>query len=165
MSLCYIGIDPGKTGAVAVLDVDLVAVRVIRPEYSARVYAETLREILNEFGPCVAALELTQGFPGQGMSSCHEYGRGAGWWEGALATLGMPCRLVSPNVWHKDVFDSRCAIKGKKRAAALKARSIEQARRQWPAIAICKSDDGIADALHIAHWCHMHTQPGQASEA
>jgi len=138
-----LGVDCGKTGALAILDAagDLVAV-VDMPDATCSALGAHVRDILVEHRPTVAWVELTQAFPGQGRSSAHNYGRDAGVVLGALGAWDVPVHLVTPATW--------------KRAAGLgrdKAASRQAATTLWPAWSASFArvrDDGRAEAALIA---------------
>ncbi|QHS08996.1 hypothetical protein [Sinimarinibacterium sp. NLF-5-8] len=158
-SCCYIGIDPGAKGGLAMLDTHGGALFADgRCSTSAISVADALRSALavaseNE-STVIAAIEKTAARPGQGVASMHQFGRNAGWWEGALAALQVPYSIVTPQRWQKLVLDSASG-------ATTKQRSVAQAQRFWPTLALRKTDDGLADALHIARWCLLANSPPQ----
>ena len=141
--MIVVGVDCGKTGALAILDDagDLVAV-VDMPDATCSALGAHVRDILVEYRPTVAWVELTQAFPGQGRTSAHNYGRDAGTILGALGAWDVPVHLVSPAVW--------------KRAAGLgrdKAASRQAATALWPSWSSSFArvrDDGRAEAALIA---------------
>jgi crossover junction endodeoxyribonuclease RuvC len=144
----YLGIDPGQNGALAALREDFSVAGLHRPEASPSAYAALLRS----FGePCMAAVEKSTAWPGQGVVSMHRYGIVSGWWEGALAALSIPYLVVAPRRWQATVYDSRLA------SAPPKQRSLELARRLWPSLTLGRKDDALADALLIARWCRMQS--------
>lgn len=156
--LIYIGIDPGAKGAVVCLSDDVDPLLLLSPAPSAVDYVGALRECLalsvSRHAHCIAALEKTSARPGQGVVSMHQFGRNAGWWEGALAALSIPYLLAAPRRWQPAVLDSG--------GDPPKIRSLAMARRLWPHLTLGKNDDGLADALHLARWCRLqHRAPDQ----
>lgn len=104
----FIGIDPGLTGAVAVLDVDgrLVHVESMPTLRQGGVVgryidAVALSGALAPFKSACAFLEAVNSRPGQGVASMFSFGRSMGIAEGVCAALGMDTRLVRPEVWKK----------------------------------------------------------------
>lgn len=154
----YLGIDPGKSGALALLDnnASVLSFARTRDLRDATAYAHAVGDMVARHGSItMAALELTSARPGQGVSSMHEYGRIAGWWEGVLCAFAIPYVLVAPQRWQKAVLDSRGA-------KDTKTHALESARRMFPEFAgqIAQRDDGLADALHLARFAsltHRHT--------
>ncbi|MDA8120279.1 RuvC family protein [Acidiferrobacter thiooxydans] len=99
-------------------------------------------------------LERTQAMSGNGVVAMHSYGRQAGTWEGILVTLGVP--LIQPyrRVWQALVSAPGC------RRGVTKKRSIASAKRLF-GVTLKKSQDGIADALHMALWAlHVYATGG-----
>jgi hypothetical protein len=108
----HIGIDPGLSGAVAVLAADgnLVALcdtpvltlsisRGSRQEYDVPGLCTLLAPYA---GPQSHVLiEEAQSMPGQGVRSTWTTGYGYGLWIGVLAALQMPYTPVRPVVWKK----------------------------------------------------------------
>ena len=158
MLIC--GIDPGKSGAVAIIDTGSVAsCRVMRVAVTPTIkVGKTKRDY-----DCVAMAELLSGEPkidfclierqqafrGQGVSSMFSLGVGYGMWLGILGALRIPHETVSPRVWTK-------AMVGGGRDG--KASNILACRRLFPEQTLLATDrsrkehDGLADALLIAEY-------------
>lgn len=138
----FIGIDPGKSGAMAAISRDgSVVFDFEDPQGIA-----FLR--LNRHEVALAALEKVSAMPKQGVASSFNFGANFGIWQGRLEALAIPFVFVTPQKWQKTVFDS--ARKGDR-----KAMSLDLARRLFPAMAEelkRKKDDGRADALLIAEY-------------
>lgn len=73
--MIYIGIDPGKKGALAVIDTEAPA-PVIAVPFSERGYLAELRGI--DPGKSIVALEKVAAMPGQGVTSMFNFGCGFG---------------------------------------------------------------------------------------
>jgi crossover junction endodeoxyribonuclease RuvC len=97
----YIGIDPGKQGAVAVLSEDgfpmLYDCPLVGKELDVVSMATLLRPYC-ELG-AVAILEKVGARPGQGVVSMFSFGVGYGMWRGILAAFGARVHLVAPQTW------------------------------------------------------------------
>jgi len=150
-----IGIDPGKSGAVAFLNdrlIDVVSCPIIpgkksRKEYDERGMADVFIQRL-DFDPkneTRAFMEKAQAMPKQGVSSMFNYGTGYGIWIGILAALGIPYELVTPRRWKKDMLAD---LPGDDQ----KARSVIAANRLFPHCRYKKKDHNKAEALLIAEW-------------
>jgi len=144
-----VGIDPGVSGAVAVVsgrevvchDMPTIEIRGKR-----HVCPVGLRQILWLILDNVDAvvLEHVQGVQGTGATSAFSFGRSFGLVEGVVAGLSLPLVLVRPQVWTKDLSVSR--DKGAHRQAAINL---------WPGHASLFArvkDDGRADAALLCHW-------------
>ena len=144
--MIYIGIDPGKSGALAVLYDDWggnVVVRVIK--FDSREYAQTLRDLSGQ--RVKACLEHVGAMPGQGVTSMFNFGQNFGYIKGLLEAFQIPYELVRPQKWKKTF-----GITGDKNS------SIEVCKRLFPFAQLrrtdrCrKDDDGKAEALLMAEY-------------
>ena len=148
-----IGIDPGLTGGVAVLDADRIlqgladtptlTVKVQRG--TRQVYdAPGLVELLRPYAGLHShvTIEEAQPMPGQGTWSTFITGYGMGIWVGILATLELPYTCVRPSVWKRSL-----ALGKDKEASRLRAMQLfpdADLRR--------KKDHGRAEALLLAYY-------------
>ena len=138
----WVGIDPGASGAVAVLYEDGYAIA----EDFGDMSSQTLRHWNESFNVHLCAIEQVGAMPGQGVTSMFNFGANLGWWRGVLDTLRIPYVLVRPQRWGKD-----CCVPPKKDKADKP--SLEVARRMFPHVDLSrKKDHGKADALLLAHW-------------
>jgi crossover junction endodeoxyribonuclease RuvC len=155
-----IGIDPGKSGAVAVIDqqshsvifkqiVPTIKVGKSKQEYDL----QGMREILlsnSDDTDAKVFIERQQARPGQGVSSMFTTGKGYGMWLGLCAGLQIPIEVVSPLSWTKEVLRG---VPGEG-----KGRNILGAKRLFPSVDLRKSErsrvphDGICDAILIAEY-------------
>lgn len=151
----FIGIDPGLTGAVAILwpdghaeVMDTPTTRVARgSDYLAASMADIVMSvIITEPRGVAAALEQGMAMPKQGLTSTFKTGRGVGLWEGILAGLGVAYELVPSQRWKRGLG---LPVGSDKSASRL------YAQRLFPAIAerfARVKDDGRAEAALIAEW-------------
>lgn len=145
------GIDPGATGALALLDPEgqLAAVHDM-PYLDGAVSAPLLTGLLRDQEAIYAAwVERAQAMPRQGIASTFRYGTGYGVILGVLGALHVPTTTVRPVEWKRSAGLS--ADKG-----ASRRRAIEL----WPAQAELFArvkDDGRAEAALIARhgWLAM----------
>lgn len=170
--MLYIGIDPGFTGAVAVIDTDFDMVSFwdtptaqvktaprrktvqdvlenrkpkhgVKQEYLPSQMAVILRDLKD--ANCHVWLEKVGAMPGQGVTSMFRFGVGFGLWQGIIAALELPMTLVTPQAWKKEIM---VAVSDKD-ATRIKAQSL------YPS---CVKDlcmikhQGRADALMIAEY-------------
>lgn len=149
-----IGIDPGQTGAVAIL-VHGICVNVFdtpteqvkkgkgtKTEYLPAQMADILR--LHAKGShCF--IEKVGAMPGQGVTSMFGFGKGFGLWLGILAALQIPYTLVTPQAWKKDIMQGL----GDKDAARGRAQQLHPEASDWISR---KKDIGRADALLVAEY-------------
>lgn len=163
-----IGIDPGQTGALAVLADGQWAEFVDMPvmpraggsgmHVNGAALAAALREILaiHPGAYTLAVLEEVGAMPKQGVTSTFRFGEGLGVIRGVLGALGIPFLMVRPDRWKKSLRLTGLA-KDSARTHAIQlfpAAAAELTR---------KKDCGRADALLIAHWAHLTEQIGEAA--
>jgi crossover junction endodeoxyribonuclease RuvC len=149
----FLGIDPGASGAIAVLREDGVLVAVIDmpvvelkvgKAMKRRVSPELLAHEMSLYAGSVVFLEQVSAMPGQGVSSMFAFGESYGIVKGVLAALGMSINLVTPNTWKKAMGLN--AGKDGSRAKAI---------QMWPShVGDFKrvKDDGRAEACLIAEF-------------
>lgn len=145
-----IGIDPGNTGAIALLDgdsfVDVIDMPLMANGKKQQVNAVELAKICSDFvarGAHSAIVERVGAMPGQGVSSMFNFGMGFGAIQGVLSALQIPYRLVTPQKWKK-----AAGLVGKEKD---NARTLAQ--QLYPAAPLGrKKDIGRADAILIARF-------------
>lgn len=135
-----LGIDPGETGAIAILH---------NSQYEFDVYdmppnPADLAELIGTLGDIdMAYLEKAQAMPNQGVSSMFNYGVGYGTIIGILAARSIPYTLITPAVWKRAL-----GLTGKPKDA-----SRALARSWFPHAPLSRvKDHGRAEALLIAEW-------------
>lgn len=149
MKIC--GIDPGASGAIAILDMEKGYLSVIdMPTHQIERNGKTKNEIsaqlvarhLEELQPDHVWLERVGAMPGQGVSSMFQFGRSVGTIEGIIAALRLPISYVTPQKWQK-ASGMRVGKDG----------SRQRAQELFPAFAQHFSrvkDNGRSDAALIA---------------
>ena len=138
----YIGIDPGKTGAVAILDDKGNYINVL--DFGQ----EELMSTLIDYAPVVkfAYLEKVHSMPGQGVVSTFSFGENFGWWQGVLGSLGIPYTTIRPQDWMKKY--------SLQKSSAYDKPGLEVARKLFPEAPLhLKKHHNRADALLIARAC------------
>lgn len=139
----WIGIDPGKSGAIALITRDGQLVTDWPGDAAGA--AELLLTWRLEYNVELVALERVGSMPGQGVKSMFSFGENFGTWQGILAALGIPYVMPRPQEWQKGLV-----IAGDGDA---KARSLAVARRLFPDAELDrKKDHGRADSLLLAWW-------------
>lgn len=141
-----IGIDPGLSGGIAVIDnghiLAIHKMPVVKSGTKKVIDPHGFAEMLKEYDDCaVAVIEKVHAMPGQGVSSMFNFGMGFGILQGALAALSIPTLFATPQTWQKGIFNGIDAKLGKKR-------SIVYCKSRWPNVS--KWTDGTADAACIA---------------
>lgn len=107
MKTIYLGIDPGKRGAIAALDESgeiLSLARFSEAESDGRIalIIGDLIAALPEARIC-ATIEKVAAMPGQGVTSMFSFGRAYGEAVGALILCRARLQFVRPQAWQKDL--------------------------------------------------------------
>lgn len=146
MNGVVVGIDPGLTGAIAVLGADgnFISVEDM-PALGGFVSGKLLADLLMPFTWDVAVVERVHSMPSQGVASSFTFGRALGVVEGVLGALGVRVLWAPPGTWKRS-----WGLIGKDKNA-----SRLLALERWPEAADRlkrKKDNGRAEALLIAAW-------------
>lgn len=149
MTRLTLGVDPGLTGALALLDGDgalelLADLPIVRDRSLAWVDGGQLQSLLLDAlrgRQCRAVVERVSAMPRQGVASSFAFGVGLGSILSVLQALHLPLELVTPGVW------KRCLG-----LTSDKGVSIDRARLLYPQAELhLAKHDGRAEALLIAH--------------
>lgn len=141
-----IGIDPGKTGAIAVMDDDGI---LCLEQFNVDKYVDVLFYVVQSTSAkdIKVCLEKVGAMPGQGVVSMFNFGHNLGVIEGILSALRIPYQLVPPQTWKKEF-----SLTGDK------AKSIEVCKKLFPWVDLRATDrsrkpsDGLAEALLMAEY-------------
>lgn len=162
-----LGIDPGQTGAIAVLAGDTLSKFVdmpVLPRAAGGMHvdpvtlAAALRGVFTEHSGAYvfAVLEEVGAMPKQGVSSTFRFGESYGVIRGVLGALGIPFMQVRPERWKKYL-----GLAGKEKDVA---RTVAIQRHPEAAEMLQrKKDVGRADALLIADWAYITEQVARAA--
>lgn len=134
----YIGIDPGKSGAIAALYDDIYPCLCKLSQTDTDVY-DWLRG--HDLSIATAVIERVHSMPKQGVASSFKFGTSYGFLIGVLTACKIPYRMVTPQVWQKAMG---CLSRGDKNTTKAAA------QRLWPQV---KVTHATADALLIAEYC------------
>ncbi len=100
-----LGIDPGKSGAIAILADDHTLIDCIdMPDATGAALGAHLRQLVTDWQPLeitAAWVEQVHAMPKQGVSSTFTFGMGYGAIRGALGALGIPVHHVTPTHWKR----------------------------------------------------------------
>lgn len=161
----YIGIDPGKDGAMVAIDScgKVIASHLTKEDFTIGVGKGSKREYLaprmsfainciaKSYNVRLAVLEKQHAMPGQGVTSMFSCGYGYGLWVGVLASHNIPLAEVRASAWIKDVL---AGVPGDG-----KGRSIYAVMSRMPNLDLTpgrrrKPHDGLADAACMAMYAH-----------
>jgi crossover junction endodeoxyribonuclease RuvC len=129
----YIGIDPGQSGAVALLPGDDPH-RVEDWPGDPSAAAEVLKGWSIEYQVQLAALESVHAMPKQGVSSTFRFGANWGTWQVILAALGLPYLMPRPTEWQKGLVrksdgpDPKSQVLGSGQAAVPGCGALQEER-------------------------------------
>jgi hypothetical protein len=146
-----VGIDPGKTGAIALVTdtgelfdvIDMPNTGPVGVGAALRKYNPGTYNTANHFKR-LAVVEAVHAMPKQGVTSSFNFGVGYGAILGGLGALGIPVTLISASKWKRDMG-----------LTSDKNLSRRRAVERWPADAARFArvkDDGRAEAALIAEW-------------
>jgi len=178
--MIWAGIDPGSTGALAVIlpdgTVKLIDTPIIETKVSGKKRKEyddaemarllrRLRELGQEHGVRVhVTLEKVNAMPSidgkrsMGATSAFSFGTGYGVWRGALAALQVPFELVAPQRWKKHMLPDTAKDDGAVAAIASRLFPAAAGRMRGPKGGI---KIGRVDALLLAAYGrHSRSLPG-----
>lgn len=148
-----VGVDPGKTGAVAFVggvfgSVYVWKMPLIKSKGKSEYDLQTITDdIVLPMDPAdtIFFVEKTQPMPPKFGGSIANFHRGVGrGWEWMLAGLKIPYYLVAPKTWQKEMLRD---VEG----TDTKQKSLIQARRLFPSIQIGKHH-GSSDALLLMEY-------------
>lgn len=151
-----IGVDPGLTGALALIVDDVFVDVVDMPAASGvgtssnRVQAVELADLIEDWrarfpgAAWTAIVEQVAAMPRQGVHSVFSLGHSLGVVEAVLLTSRVSVEWVTPSKW------KRAMALGDDKAAsrAMASRLYPDHSARWKRV----KDDGRAEALLVAHW-------------
>lgn len=148
-----LGIDPGLSGAAALLAGGSVLDLIDLPTVERTVNSKTKRQLdLHQLSAWVelhrgridfAVVEMVAAMPGQGVTSSFNFGFTTGAIHGILAACGIQIRTVSPQVWKRHF---RLLGQPKDASRAEASRRLPKEAHRWP----LKKHDGRAEAVLLA---------------
>ena len=142
--MIVLGVDPGKSGALAFYNSDEDTVDVFdMPVVNGEVHAAEIARLIQMAKPKCAIIERVHAMPKNGAVSMFNFGFSYGSVRGVTATLFIPTTLVTPTVWKRHY-----------KLSSDKEASRWLAINTWPANPNFsrKKDDGRAEAALIAKY-------------
>lgn len=156
----FIGIDPGASGSLCLLDTDTGVIDFMETPGNTR----TAQMVYNWILGCswgdehnqenlvrVIGIEHVQAVPGSHATSNFKFGFNVGMVQGLAEATGISVDLIRPKAWQKAIG----LVPKKRTKAQLKKAVAEIALRLYPRAKIFGPKggllDGRADALMIAH--------------
>ena len=145
-----IGIDPGTSGAIVLIDddgkfIDALPMPSIKTGKASRVNAAAIVAFLSAYKLLLdhCYIEQVGAMKGQGVTSMFSFGHSAGVVEGLIAGMGIPYSKITPQAWKKAYN-----LIGKDKDAA-RSRAVEL----YPDVRLLDQKgkgQAIADAIFIA---------------
>jgi hypothetical protein len=140
---CIMGLDPGVSGAVAFYFPDkrerISAYDV--PVVGKEIDAAALYDLIINYNPDLAVVEIVHAFRGQGVSSSFNFGMSYGVAKGVIGSIKIPTTNVSPAKWKR--YFGLSADKEQARALAIATWPHSDHFRR-------KKDNGRAEAALLA---------------
>ena len=149
---CFIGIDPGKKGCLAILTADKDIMFFDWPtndnvQQYLREIDSAIRE--EELNVQLAVLERVHAMPKQGVSSMFSFGVNFGMWQMWLYMKRFPFQTVPPQTWMKGFVQKGMGGNTKLRVANACQNLFPNAELTGPKGGY---KDGRADALMMAYY-------------
>ena len=152
--MIILGVDPGKTGALAVvqvekkqgvvlavLDTPTHAISKGKTEVDAVQIANWIENKRSNFGIDHAYVERVSSRPGQGVVSVFDFGKSYGAVMGVLAAIKMPTTFITPAEWKRNL-----RVPSDKKASRGRASQLmPSSSTYWPLV----KHDGRAEAAMI----------------
>ena len=158
--MIIIGIDPGLSGAIAILEnnkvLNIFDIPVMsegkknKRQLNSALLASLLRENITKNDEVAVVVEQVNAMPGQGVTSMFNFGQTFGAIKGICATLDLPIFFVRPSKWKKH-FELINSSKDSSRTKAIE---------MYPSISdqlSKKKDVNKSDAILIARF-HSETR-------
>lgn len=140
--MSIIGIDPGKSGGVAVIhNGDITAMPL------SKLTDQDVWRFLAEREPSTVILEKVHSSPQMGVKSAFTFGESYGSLRMAVIAAGLRLVMVSPAKWQREI--GLQSTKAKLGASENKRRNRAKAQELFPSV---KVTHAIADALLLAEW-------------
>lgn len=141
----YIGIDPGSTGGIVVLNEFCNVVEAIKMPDTPLDILDFLKGVCY-MRSCSALIERVHGMPGMGGSSMFTFGENFGYLQMAMLALSIPFEDHTPQKWMKYYQMKRAKEESK---TDWKNRLKQKAQQLFPDVKVTLA---ISDALLIAHY-------------
>lgn len=172
----WIGIDPGKQGAIVAIDELRLVRKFTTPLLGKRVdthaFNKLLLDLKTNYDQVLVVVEDVHAIFGSAAGATFSFGHSCGIIEGLVVANNLPYVMVQPKIWQKVAFEgipeqrkpSSNVVKKdgtsyiKQGSLDTKTMSIMASKRLYPEIDLrpterSKNDsDGISDALMMAHY-------------
>jgi hypothetical protein len=144
----FLGIDPGKEGAFAIIDEHRHGIVLKMPKTGERDVRDLIVRIVEEFnGPSrplerlVVGLEYEHAWPGRGATSTWTFAQGYGFLRGVLTAIDVAFEEIPPRTWMR--------VLGIRKSGTSKSAMYARARLWFPHLKVSKD---TADSVLIAEF-------------
>ncbi len=153
--MIFMGVDPGKLGAIVTVNEAGVLLFVQRQPLVGGLSGKEeslteMNEIIRHQKPDLVTVEHIQAGPVMSKHASVSLGKSLGRWEGLVAAREIALQTVRPKAWQKIVGTERIGAKDIKSACTACALNL------WPSVLggllKVKRNQGMADAALIAEW-------------
>ncbi len=155
----YVGVDPGKSGAIAFTTdgkfMPCVRMPLTEKGKAGRVDCRAIARLLAErsvgIERIVVCVERVHSMPKQGLASTFAFGASWGMVIGLVQGLGHVLVEARPQDWQREMLRGYPTAKG----PALKRQAVAAASDLWPHMAealVVKANQGLADAALICEY-------------
>lgn len=144
--MIYVGIDPGKKGAVAYM-METPGGNFVANVLPMADALSVFRMLASTGKPIRACIEQVHAMPKQGVTSTFSFGEGFGWIKGVMDALGISYQEVPPQKWKREF-----GLNSDKQT------SIQVCKRLFPDADLRPTErsrvdsDGMAEALLMAEY-------------
>lgn len=155
-SVCYLGIDPGKSGGLAIVK-DKKVIDYWEMPPSVLDLWHVFLTIDKKYAPAHCYLEQVQSMPNEGHKGAFTFGMNFGRLQAFLAAIGFPHSQVTPQAWQKQML-----IVSKKKTETrpqFKERLRVKAQQLFPDVPLWNQprtvgkQRAICDAILLAESC------------
>jgi len=163
----FVGIDPGLTGALVVLDTygtlaGWTRMPVLRYGKHRELDPQGIIDFLPyPIGKCEVAIEEVHAMPNQGVTSMFRFGQGFGILHGIISSRGITPHRPRPQEWQRWAFSAdRTWATPCGKAEGTKAKAVAAAVANWPSLErplAVKLNQGVADAALLAEYIRAMT--------
>jgi len=188
MGRTFLGIDPGLSGGLVLLDergqilekhiipvIENVTIKTSKvkkdPETGKGAKVESIRRTIDGVGlnrilidlapkTGIAIIEQVSARPGQGVVSQFNFGLALGFIQGVLVGNRIPFTTVTPSTWSKIIHAGIGGADPKGRSAVALGRLFPQVDLR-PSTRSQKPHEGLMDALLIAEWARRKAAAGE----
>ena len=161
-----IGIDPGLTGAIAIMQnnkvLDIIDMPVMpegkknKRQLNSAQLVSIIKKNIESNEEVAVVVEQVNAMPGQGVTSMFNFGQTFGAIKGVCAAMQLPIHFVRPAKWKKH-FDLINSQKDSSRVKAIEMFPKFSSRLSR------KKDSNKADAILIAVY-HLNNQENQTKD-